>query len=425
MLQRFIKNLPHDSFWRNNAIFLAGSLLVAFLNYLYYPVLGRLLDVRDFGEVQALLSILNLIGILLAAFQIVIINIAANNKKGGAETIQHFERAALLLMMGFFALITVFAGALQQFFNFNSFVPFIVLGVILVVSVLTAFRSAYIQGKSNFVGLSVGSGIAALGKLIFSALLVLLGLRTFGAIGGMLVAQLLALIYMARVANKMGFTSVNKEKFILPDVNVLKPELKYLVSVMAVFFTVTLLYTADILVVKRYFDPEIAGQYAGISAIAKIIFFATTSFAGVLLASVGKSYSSAHNKQVSRRSLALVATVGSVALLIFYLVPELIIRIMIGERYLAYAHLLPTLGLVVFLVSLVNLCFYYFLALRQYIIVPIAITGGLTTLLLTAVRHDTLEVVIQNFLVGNILILVLIASLSALYRVRFNRKSVA
>lgn len=423
-MKKTLNRYWNDSFWRNNALFLAGSLFVAFLNYLYHPILGRLMDVSSFGEVQALLSIFNLIGMLLIAFQIVIINVSANYKKSGAIVVQQFEYLALLFILGVFLLITAGSFKLQHFFNFSSNLPFFILGLALVLSVLTAFRQGYVQGKSNFKAVTLSNIIGALGKLLFSILLIFLGFQTLGAIAGIMIAQFLVFVYIAIVAKQTGFISAIRKNAALPNFKLLRPEIFYLLSVMIVFSIVTLLYTGDILAVKRYFAPEVAGQYAGISAIAKVLFFATASFAGVLLASVGRSYSVEHNKLISRKSLLLVIVVGGLILLMFSLFPRLVISVMIGQRYVDYAHLLPTLALVVFLVSIANLCFYYFLALRQYIVVPIALVGGATTLTLNLLRHDSLELVIQNFMIGSVAVLILFLSLATYYRLRVLYKPV-
>jgi O-antigen/teichoic acid export membrane protein len=44
-----------DLLW-HNGIFFVGSLVASVLNYLYYPVLGRMLHPAAFGESQTLVS---------------------------------------------------------------------------------------------------------------------------------------------------------------------------------------------------------------------------------------------------------------------------------------------------------------------------------------------------------------------------------
>lgn len=415
-MRQTLRHYWADHFWRNNAIFLTGSLLIAFLNYLYYPVLGRFMSVQDFGEVQALLSILNLAGITMTAFHIVVINISASRRNEGVTLIKQFEHLALLLALGLAGILVLFSHQLKQFFDFDSTLPIIVIGANLALSVALSFRDSFLHGRSNFVAISIAGAVGAVGKLLFSALLVIIGLRVFGAVAGILISQVVVLFYVTRKARQAGYTTSDTK--LLPNFSLLRPEMKYLLSVMIVFFTITLFYNADVLVVKRFFSPEVAGQYAGISAIAKIIFFATSSFAAVLLASVSQSHPRGHNRRILHKSLALVVAVGSTVLSLFILAPELVIKIMIGERYSVYAGLLPYLGLVVLLVSVVNLYFYYLLALRHYIVVPIAAAGGIVTLTLTAVRHHTLETVIQNFLVGCVIIVILIVITEIYYRTR-------
>jgi O-antigen/teichoic acid export membrane protein len=57
MLRAFARQLRSSDFLRQNAILFVGSLAVSVLNYAYYPVLGRLLKVEEFGEVQVLISL--------------------------------------------------------------------------------------------------------------------------------------------------------------------------------------------------------------------------------------------------------------------------------------------------------------------------------------------------------------------------------
>ena len=42
-MKRLLSAYWRDDFIRHNAIFFAGSMAVAVLNYIYYPIVGRLL----------------------------------------------------------------------------------------------------------------------------------------------------------------------------------------------------------------------------------------------------------------------------------------------------------------------------------------------------------------------------------------------
>jgi O-antigen/teichoic acid export membrane protein len=78
-------------FLRHNAIFFIGSVAVGLLNYLYYPVIGRLLSPVAFGEVQTLISLFLQVAIFLMVLGLVTINIVANYKSDTERDAVIFE----------------------------------------------------------------------------------------------------------------------------------------------------------------------------------------------------------------------------------------------------------------------------------------------------------------------------------------------
>jgi hypothetical protein len=58
-----------DPFLTHNAVFFLGSLSVSLLNYAYYGVMGRLMRVEEFGEVQTLLAFMTQINLLVGVFR--------------------------------------------------------------------------------------------------------------------------------------------------------------------------------------------------------------------------------------------------------------------------------------------------------------------------------------------------------------------
>jgi O-antigen/teichoic acid export membrane protein len=98
----------------------------------------------------------------------------------------------------------------------------------------------------------------------------------------------------------------------------------------------------------------------------------------------------------------LLVAIGGVALLAFWLLPGLIMQILLGNEYRAYASLLPRLSLVVFIVSIINLVVLYHMALRRYAIAYIAIIGLVVTCGLVVISHASLQAVINSMLYGTL-----------------------
>jgi len=432
-----IKRIINDDFLKNNIIFFIGSMAVAVLNYLYHPILGRMMSVEDFGEVQSLISLFMQLSIFTGIFNVITVNVVANyeDEKERNRIISSLRRIAFCIAGVLFFMVVACSALLRDFFQFSSVYPFVILAFLLIAGVSFTFRKAFLQGISDFRAVSWAGIISAAGRLGFAAILVYFGWRSFGAISALLIAQGLALAYVYFKTKKTFNLSIfSKPRRKVPLVGGIKPptaikyhtsdfvrsfslrgkdgigaviktEYRYAILIFLATSAITFLYTADVLMVKHWFAPEEAGLYSGIATIARIIFFATGSVSGVLLAAIKIKNAPEVNKKILKKGLILILLIAGAGLLIFSVFPELIINILIGSRYTVLAPLLPALSLLLALVSLINLLFFYFLALRRSIIFSASLAGPLVIILLSLFRHESLEQIIHNFLIGSAVVL--------------------
>lgn len=425
VLAEKIRALKSSSFVRHNAIFFAGSVGVGALNYLYYPILGRMLPPAAFGEVQTLVSFFLQLTIFLTVLGLVTTNIAANyeNADERNRVIFDLERIALAVSLILLVLSVLARHQLQQFFRFDDAMPFVVLVLAVVVSVPFTFRGAFVRGRHGFGVASISNLIASGVKILFSAGLVALGLGTVGAIWGVTAAQCAALIYIAYWARRMGLTRSDGAKWTSkPNMTLLVPELKYAGLVLVTSLIITLQFSIDILVVKHYFDARTAGLYAGIATVARIIFFLTGSISQVLMPMVKMKNTAAENRALFKKSFGLLLLTGVPALLIFVLLPGAIVRILMGGQYAEFASLLPLLSVAIFIVAFVNLVVSYYMALRHYAIALVVIAGAAITYILMYFHHATLREVIVSLLLGSLSMLVVGAGLLAGRRLLKNKR---
>lgn len=402
------KHAPRSGFLRNNSIFFVGAAAVGALNYLYYPVMGRLLDTVSFGEVQSLISLFLQITIFLTVMGLVTINVVTNytSEKTRNAVVLEFEKLALLLSGILLVLTLIFGQAIARFLHFNSSLPFTLLVLALIVSVPFTFRGAFLRGKQKFGLASLGNIVSAGGKLGFAALLVVAGYGTAGAIGGLIVAQSLAFVVVAFWTAKLGLTRPEGWRwFVRPNVRLLAPELRYGLLVLVGSLIITLQYSLDVIVVKHFFDPQTAGLYAGIASVARIIFFLTASIAMVLMSLVKMHAPSAHNEKVLVKSLILTALVGLPVLGMCVLEPTRITTLLMGSTYAEAAWLLPRLATAVFIVALLNVFVSYYLALRRYMVAPVLAIGALATYTLMYVHHASLLDIVNSLLIGSLVML--------------------
>ncbi|MBU4274270.1 oligosaccharide flippase family protein [Patescibacteria group bacterium] len=397
-----------DNFLKYNFIFFCGSMVVAVFNYLYHPILSRMMDIESFGEVQTIISLFLLFSMVIGVFRTIVVNIVTNAQeiKEKQELILMLQKAGLYIVSAFSLSIILFSPQLKSFFNFHSVHPFISLAVLLVLSLFFTFRSAILQALHKFKEVSIANIYLSAGRLIFAVLLVYIGWASFGAITAIVLSQILALIY---VYLKTGDHLMSLMKAKVKITSRIKKELSYALLVFSATLCVTFLYSADVIIVKHYFAADQAGFYSGIATIARILFFSTASVAGVLISFIKLENSKKENKKILKKSLFLVGGLGGAVLLTFLLVPAIVIKVLIGQRYLVYANLLPRLSLLLFAVSIINVLFFYYLALRKYFLAIIAVLSPLLVLILSYFRHDSLLQIINNFLWASILILIILS----------------
>lgn len=405
-----IKSLFKSDFARHNAIFFAGSMSTAFLNYLFYPVLSRLLSVTDFGEVQAIFSLSGYFGIVLGVLGMVALNIVTNREHEPSRepALQDLQSLGIYITLAGIILILLLRNSLSSFFQFSSTLPFVMLAGILLVSIPLAFRRSYLQALKYFGTVSIGAIIIAGGRLVLAVLLVFAGFKTSGALGGYIIAQIICFIYFA--TKTAGVDSLRFKA--VPSLNsqTLR-ELKYGLLVLLGTGYTSFFSTADIIFSKHYFDPVTAGFYSGISTVSSIILFATTSVSAVMLSDIKRGNTFDQNLRTFYKALALLAAIALSAFVIFFAFPHFIVTLLLGSRYGELAYLLPLLSIVALLGAIANLFFFYFLALQKYIMAIPALCGIALTASVALQNHKAPVDIVHAFIWGSLLSVILLLAI--------------
>jgi len=374
-------------------------------------VMGRLMEPSGFGEVQALTALFTQLSLFLIVLGQVTVNIVANyeDEDKKQKVLFELEKLAFMLSFAIALVLCAFSWQLRAFFNFESVWPFIILLGALVISVPLAFRNAFLRAHKRFDSFSISQLIGSFTKVLLSAALVVIGFKSGGAMAGILLAQVLAFFYAAAVARRLGFFRPSSSSYRTKlDMAIIRPEIKYAGLVLLGSLAIALLSSIDIFVVKHYFDPHTAGEYAGISTVAKIIFFLTGSISQVLLPSVKLNQPATQNRGYLWKSLTLLCIIGGVAVIIFTVMAEKVVHILMGSAYATYVGYLPELSLAMFLLSIAGLFISYYLALRAYGLSVIVILGIAVTGWLMLVRHAQLGDIVSNLVYGSVALLFLI-----------------
>lgn len=411
-MKQQIANLRQNDLVRHNLVFLIGTLAIAVFNYMYYPVISRLVNVREFGEIQAVISLFMQLGIVLTAYGYVITNITNNTKSSTQSNlvILHLERicyaVTLLLFVALIGLSFVFKGS----FKIDSIMPVILVGALVIVNVPSTSRTYILQGLRRLKEVSIAGIIFAIGKLVLTVgFIYLLTDNVVSAVLGYIIAQIVNLWYVAwrtknvyppvrAILKNTGEETLWRSRTLRALV---KKELIYGSVIILALSGLTLMYSSDTIVARLFFDPYTLGLYSGISSIARIIFFVTASIAGVLIASVAIDSEHSEQKRIFWRSLLMLLGIGGAVAIAFSLFPKLFIDILVGSSYAIKSQWLPLVSAVMLLCAVNNLAVSYLIALRQYTVLWSVAAGVMVLVGMLIIQRQSVEHLISAYFVGN------------------------
>ena len=359
---------------RHHWFFIVSSVCVAGLNYAFYLVISRFLELNEFGDAQLLTSVLTQINIVLSALTLVVINTLNHSTKQHQKLLtrildSYFLRAGAVLAIAMLLVAPIAVDRLQL----ESPYPYIALCATVPLSFAFTMRIGYLRAHRLFNETSWAQLIVSGGKIVFAIGLLAASTRTFGALASIFLAQAMALLY---VQNSRSVTSADMPLFgpllnragsqqkIASAKSLLERQKQHIATVIIGSLSLSLLFGSDIIIAKIVYSPDVAGSYTAIAIIARLIFFLSLPIAAILF-----SYLSADTPWRSvvgriTRSLRASIALTSICVAVLYMGPEFIIDVLLGPEYAQQADLLPRLSLAVFLLSIVNILIMALLAIR-------------------------------------------------------------
>lgn len=363
LLGEAVNKIWKDNFFRNSSIFFVGAFFASACNYLYQFLTARMLSVEDYGELQSVLAIFAITSILTSAIAVVLTKYAAGFKaQGGLDKIHYlfsfYTRRILVLEIIFFAFFALLSGAVAEFLNLTSVLPLIILGTTFLFTFPNSVNIGILQGLQKFKELSAISIVAVIIKVLSAVLLIKIGFGAVGAIAALVLAD--ATAYLISLYPLKFLLARKKEPIEIKGI------FKYSLPVILTLFFTIWLYNFDIILVKHFFPPHLAGEYGALATLGHIIFFITGPITSVMFSMAAHAHSNhAGSAKVFQKALWLVCFIGLAVLLSYFIMPGIIIKILIGSKFLVISKYLGWFGLSMFFYSLAGLFSQYFLCIGK------------------------------------------------------------
>lgn len=373
-----------------------GIFLGSIINYLNQLFLGRFLSVEDFGTFNALLSLTTLLTVPSMAIMVSLIKVVTklkNEEKFNVLTALYWDVVKYSALFGvfLFLLVVLFTTKIGNYLNIENYTLIIIFGAYLGVSFITTAPKAYLQGLLRFKAFSGYSIASPLLRLIFSILVVLMGYSVGGLYVAMIIVQVGAFL-MAYFLLKKNFRTYEQKKLN----HYYKQILTFSISVVLIRVALAVYTSIDVVLVKHFFTAEIAGIYAGVVNVGKVILFGTGILGTVMFPVIANDY--ARKGPYINRFLVFTLVqcfIIFLGVVVFYLFPEFITVKMFGKAYLPGTIYLPRYTLFVGMFSLLSFVTQFFLAIEKAQIYVVLLLGALIQYLLINFYHQNLSQVIN------------------------------
>jgi len=369
-------------------MFLATS-LANLLAYLFNILMGRMLSPASFGiliSLQAMLVILTVAGNAMqttVAKYVSHFEAVAQRERTNSLVTYFLQRVALFATIA--TLLLVLGRArVACFLQIASPMAVVVLGLALIPTMVSSIIYGFLQGLQRFGAWGTLLISVATLRIILGIVFVQVGFNAVGAVAALPVSagivSLPMLLLMPFLRGKRTGEGFHAEGVFSYS--------SYVILGLICFAALTQM---DMIVVKHFFPPEMAGQYAAAVTLGKIVFFLPLAVASVFFPKSSRRY--ALNQDTSgplRFSLLAVAIPSGLLTLGYFLWPSLILRLVLGDQYAVTGPLIGVLGVAMTLYGLINIWLNYYLSVNQTSFLYVLSAGVLLQLVLLACFHSSL-----------------------------------
>lgn len=392
LMNPFVKKIVTHPLAKNSLVVAIGSQSANFAGYLYHLFVGRILEPAPYGELAALLSLFYILNVPSTTLQTILVKFfsvfKARNEPARAKGlflsatkwVVIGEVVAFVLLIGFFPLIA-------NYLHLANIWNLVWLYILFSLFLLATVSGSVLQGYQKFTESVVYSNISVYLRVIFGIIFAFFG------VGWTLIGNVLS-VAISYALNLLPIRFLLKQKTTRGDLPV-KTMASYSVPALIATLGVVMLYSQDVIMVRHFFPNAIAGIYASLSILGKVIFFATSSINFILFPVL------AERKEMKRGytrlvmiALLLVTAISLGLTTVYYLFPNFIVSLLFGPDYIAAGASLGNFGLFISLYALSSMLVSILLALGKTSVWIFTTIAAVLQIIFLSLYHETLSMVI-------------------------------
>jgi O-antigen/teichoic acid export membrane protein len=373
---------------------------VSVLNFAFNVAMARMLGPAKFGHVTAAVTILMLASAITLAFQLVCAKFVARNDRLGEKVsvYRSLLGKAWGVSLGVGAGLFILQKPIAVYLHIPNSWILAVLAIGISAYVPLGVRRGGLQGICSFARLSSNFIIEAVAKVAIAVALVAVGYGVMGAVGA-ISGSILAAYLFPRMPDEFGAK---------PQTALQPASFGEGMQATVFFIGQVIINNIDILLVKHFFAPEMAGLYAAVALVGRVLYFAAWSVVSAMFPVSAAAKPREEDQNVILVPLLFVLAISIVFIMGASFFPDLIIYTIFGGRFSESGSLLTLYAAATGIYALSVVLMTYEMSRR------IANTGWLQLVfsgilvLAIGVFHNTLRdvIVVQIVLMAAMLILV-------------------
>ncbi len=308
---------------RGSAVLLGSTGLVSATNLLYNISIARGLGPAGFGHATAIYTLLMLLSAVTLAFQLVCSKLVAKSPDVAEKIALYRELLGRSWKTGLVLGGAIAAGStvIAQYLHLPASHDIVLLGIGTALYVPLGVRRGMLQGCYDFTRLALNFVLEALIKIVGALVLLRYGYGVTGVIAAVVLS--IAIAYVS-ARPPIQRTSARKP---------VSASFREGMQASVFFLGQVIISNMDILLVKHYFAPDVAGLYAVVALVGRVVYMFSWS---VISSMFPVSAAAAHQKTsrtVLQSALLLVSGMTAMFTVAVWLAPVSLWKAVLGSTF--------------------------------------------------------------------------------------------
>lgn len=367
--------------FRQSGVMLISILIARAFSYIFYFIMARMLTPAEYGELGALISFFFIVTVFTTGVQPIIAKFTAEfynkteNGKLKSLILIAFKR---ILFYGFagFLIVSVISPLISSFLHISGILPVMIIAIAFTLNAILVVFRGFLQGIGDFTGLGINISLETVLRVVFGFLLVWVGFGVNGAVASLTIAILISILIGA-----IPLKSLVDEKMEEIDI---KDVYKFSLPVILTSFITVAMLNVDVLLVKHFFEAEVAGFYVAASLLAKVpLILVRESLSPIVFtkAVIG-------GRDILRKSIIFSLPLTIPIIAIYWLIPEIVVTVLYSDLYLESANFIKLLVIPMFVMGINTILINYLMAKEEMEFVKFLLFTLFLEIVLISLFHE-------------------------------------